>query len=268
MGFVWVVNLLMLIASLLLIYLIIVTGGTVSVIMIWITGISLMPFMLLSTKAAVTWLILQTNALFLILLASQAGWIDTQTIASEDMVFWAFANKMLAALALIIILDFLDRSQQKQLQNLQTRGHDLRNLHQELIRAQSHKDEFIASVGHELRTPMNAILGLNTVLRDQVASSPQDIERVDMIRESTQHLLALVNDILDFSQLQAQRMALGSQAYPLRQRFSDIAQQLHQTAAAKGLQSQIYFDHHLPDWVLIDSKRFEQLIHNLLENAL
>jgi hypothetical protein len=45
------------------------------------------------------------------------------------MVFWAFANKMLAALALIIILDFLDRSQQKQLQNLQTRGHDLRNLH-------------------------------------------------------------------------------------------------------------------------------------------
>jgi signal transduction histidine kinase len=139
---------------------------------------------------------------------------------------------------------------------------------QELIRAQSHKDEFIASVGHELRTPMNAILGLNTVLRDQVASSPQDIERVDMIRESTQHLLALVNDILDFSQLQAQRMALGSQAYPLRQRFSDIAQQLHQTAAAKGLQSQIYFDHHLPDWVLIDSKRFEQLIHNLLENAL
>ena len=268
LGFVWVVNLLMLIASLLLIYLIIVTGGTVSVIMIWITGISLMPFMLLSTKAAVTWLILQTNALFLILLASQAGWIDTQTIASEDMVFWAFANKMLAALALIIILDFLDRSQQKQLQNLQTRGHDLRNLHQELIRAQSHKDEFIASVGHELRTPMNAILGLNTVLRDQVASSPQDIERVDMIRESTQHLLALVNDILDFSQLQAQRMALGSQAYPLRQRFSDIAQQLHQTAAAKGLQSQIYFDHHLPDWVLIDSKRFEQLIHNLLENAL
>jgi signal transduction histidine kinase/ActR/RegA family two-component response regulator len=251
-----------------MIYLIVVTGGTASVIMIWITGISLMPFMLLSRKAAITWLILQTNALFLILLASQAGWIVTRPISADDMVFWAFTNKMLAALTLIVILDFLDRSQQKQLHNLQIRGHDLRNLHQELIRAQSHKDEFIASVGHELRTPMNAILGLNTVLRDQLVASEQDLNRVDMIRESTQHLLALVNDILDFSQLQAQRMTLGPQAYDLRHGFDDIARKLQLSVSVKGLQCQTDFDERLPHWVLLDGKRFEQLIANLLENAL
>ncbi|NDI18738.1 MAG: sensor histidine kinase, partial [Actinobacteria bacterium] len=268
MRYVWVVNLLMLVSSLLLIYLISVTGGTVSVVMIWITGISLMPFMLLSTKAAVTWLILQTNALFLILLASQAGWISTQSITSEDMVFWAFTNKMLAAIALIVILDFLDRSQQQQLQNLQIRGHDLRNIHQELIRAQSHKDEFIASVGHELRTPMNAILGLNAVLRDQVEHSAADVDRVDMIRQSTQHLLTLVNDILDFSQLQAQRMTLGLQPYDLHDHFMDIAENLSQSATAKGLQCRTEWDSRLPHWVMMDRKRFEQLIGNLLENAL
>ncbi len=268
LGYVPVVNLLMLVSILQMIYLIVVTGGTASVVMIWITGISLMPFMLLNTKAAITWLILQTNALFLILLASQAGWIVNQPISSDDMVFWAFTNKMLAAVTLIVILDFLDRSQQQQLQHLQIRGHDLRNLHQELIRAQSHKDEFIASVGHELRTPMNAILGLNTVLRDQVAANTQDINRVDMIRESTQHLLALVNDILDFSQLQAQRMSLGPQPYALHHQFGEMARKLQQTATSKGLQSHNVIDERLPHWVMLDGKRFEQLIDNLLENAL
>ena len=264
----WAVNLIMLVASCLLLYLIFVTGGTASVLMIWIAGLSLMPFVLLSKRAAVAWLFLHINALFLILLASQAGWIDPQTNASKDMVLWAFANKMLGAITLIVILDFLDNSQQKQLENLQMRGHELRNLHQELIRAQSHKDEFIASVGHELRTPMNAILGLNAVLRDQVGSNTLDTDRVDMIRESTQHLLALVNDILDFSQLQAQRMRLGLEPYALQDGFAEMAQTLSQQASAKHLQATCSIDPLLPQWVMLDRKRFTQLIHNLLDNAL
>ena len=264
----WTVNLIMLVASCLLLYLIFVTGGTASVLMIWIAGLSLMPFILLSKRVAVAWLILHINALFMILLASQAGWIDPQTNASKDMVLWAFANKMLGAITLIVILDFLDNSQQKQLEKLQMRGHELRNIHQELIRAQSHKDEFIASVGHELRTPMNAILGFNAVLRDQVSASAEDEQRVDMIRESTQHLLALINDILDFSQLQAQRMQLGQEPYALHAGFEEIAKRLNQQASEKKLQAICSIDPLLPHWVMMDHKRFSQLIDNLLDNAL
>ena len=264
----WAVNLIMLVASSLLLYLIFVTGGTASVLMNWIAGLSLMPFILLSKRVAVTWLFLHINALFMILLASQAGWIDTQSNTTKDMVLWAFANKMLGAVTLIVILDFLDNSQQKQLEKLQIRGHELRNIHQELIRAQSHKDEFIASVGHELRTPMNAILGFNAVLRDQVNASAEDEQRVDMIRESTQHLLALINDILDFSQLQAQRMQLGQEPYALHSGFEEIAQRLNRRAIEKKLQAICSLDPLLPHWVLMDHKRFSQLIDNLLDNAL
>ncbi len=264
----WAVNLIMLVASSLLLYLIFVTGGTASVLMIWIAGLSLMPFILLSKRVAVTWLFLHINALFMILLASQAGWIDTQSNTTKEMVLWAFANKMLGAITLIVILDFLDNSQQKQLEKLQMRGHELRNIHQELIRAQSHKDEFIASVGHELRTPMNAILGFNEVLRDQVNTSAEDEQRVDMIRESTQHLLALINDILDFSQLQAQRMQLGQEPYALHAGFEEIAQRLNRRAIEKKLQAICSLDPLLPHWVLMDHKRFSQMIDNLLDNAL
>lgn len=264
----WAVNLIMLVASSLLLYLIFVTGGTASVLMIWIAGLSLMPFILLSKRVAITWLFLHINALFMILLASQAGWIDTQSNTTKEMVLWAFANKMLGAITLIVILDFLDNSQQKQLEKLQMRGHELRNIHQELIRAQSHKDEFIASVGHELRTPMNAILGFNAVLRDQVNTSAEDEQRVDMIRESTQHLLALINDILDFSQLQAQRMQLGQEPYALHAGFEEIAQRLNRRAIEKKLQAICSLDPLLPHWVLMDHKRFSQMIDNLLDNAL
>ena len=86
----WAVNLIMLVASSLLLYLIFVTGGTASVLMIWIAGLSLMPFILLSKRVAVTWLFLHINALFMILLASQAGWIDSQSNTTKEMVLMGF----------------------------------------------------------------------------------------------------------------------------------------------------------------------------------
>ena len=77
------------------------------------------------------------------------------------------------------------------------RNNELRSTHQALEIAQAHKEEFVAAVGHELRTPMNAILGLNGVLRDQVLDRTDDVEVVDHIRRSTQQLLSVVNNILD-----------------------------------------------------------------------
>jgi CheY-like chemotaxis protein len=89
-----------------------------------------------------------------------------------------------------------------------------------------------------------------------------------MIRESTQHLLALINDILDFSQLQAQRMQLGQEPYALHAGFEDIAKRLKHRAIQKKLQTICSIDPLLPRWVLMDHKRFSQLIDNLLDNAL
>ena len=101
-----------------------------------------------------------------------------------------------------------DQLHEKQLQQLDLRNKELQATHEALFKAQAHKDEFLAAVGHELRTPMNAILGFNGVLREELSSEPDEVEVVDHIRWSTQHLLQVVNDILDFSQLQANKRAL------------------------------------------------------------
>lgn len=133
---------------------------------------------------------------------------------------------------------------------------------------ESHKDEFIASVGHELRTPMNAILGLNGVLRDQIKDDAVDLRRVEMIRKSTSHLLAVVNHILDFSQLQADRMVLSLQTMALKQHAHAQFERLNQGANLNQIDCQLVIDEELPDWVSLDPKRFSQTIDNLIENAL
>ena len=255
-------------ANLLALYLLFVTGGMLSVNWVWFLGLAWVPFVLLKFKAALAWLIFQFNALLLMLLASQLNWVVASPDTSTDFVFWHLFIKVQAALCMMLILDFLDRSQKKQLDDLRARGDELQNIHQELIRAQSHKDEFIASVGHELRTPMNAILGLNGVLKDQITDSTDDLYRVDLIRESTQHLLAVVNDILDFSQLQAQRMTLGDQVVSLKELAQELHESLQEKAHSKNIQTPLVFAQELPTWVRMDSKRFKQIINNLLENAL
>lgn len=261
-------NLTNFLANLLAIYLLYVTGGLLSVNLVWFLGLAWVPFVLLKFKAALAWLIFQFNALLFMLLASQLNWVVTTSDTSTDFVFWNLFIKVQAALCMMFILDFLDRSQNKQLEDLRARGDELQGIHQELIRAQSHKDEFIASVGHELRTPMNAILGLNGVLKDQISDSKNDLARVDLIRESTQHLLAVVNDILDFSQLQAQRMVLGLQAVSLHDLALELHSELTSKVVGQHIQTPFSFDAQLPTWVVSDSKRLKQIINNLLENAL
>ena len=264
----WTVHLVTLIGSTVCIYIISKTGGTVSVVMVIYVGLAWMPFLLLNLKSAVAWLVAQVNALLLIFLASQMGWIQTQTAMTADMAYWNFFIKIQAALGLILILDFLARARRQQISALVQRGQELQSVHAELIRAQSHKDEFIASVGHELRTPMNAILGLNSVLKDQIKDDAVDLRRVNLIRQSTQHLLTVVNDILDFSQLQADRMVLSPQIMALKQHGLAQFERLQHRASLKKIDSHWVFDDNLPAWVSLDPKRFAQTIDNLLENAL
>ena len=263
-----VVHLTTLIGSILCISVILATGGTVSVVMVVFVGLAWMPFLLLSLRSAIAWLIAQFNALLIVFVASQFGWIHTQPNLLPETSFWNLAIKLQAIVAMILILDFLYRSRQNQINALQIRGDELEKLHIELIRAQSHKDEFIASVGHELRTPMNAILGLNSVLKDEIQNDAADLKRVELIRKSTQHLLCVVNDILDFSQLQAHRMVLNLEAFSFQNKMKEHFEKFKIRALSKSLNADYLFDPELPEWILGDEKRLLQMLNAMLENAL
>ena len=264
---VWCIHAMLGLSLVLLFYLVLHTGGVVSVMTVWLSGLALIPFLLLPIKPAFIWLAIQTLGLGFVMVLDFLGW-PMGAADAPDMVVWGWANKVLATLTLLAILVYLSESQRQQLSVLQLQSDELNRTHEALMRAQSHKDEFIASVGHELRTPMNAILGLNSVLKDQLTQHPQDLERAELIRQSTQRLLALVNDILDFSQLQAKRMSLGSQPYALGLGVQALFARFDIKPRGAHIQMHCSIDPSLPPWVLLDARRFHQVLENLLDNAL
>jgi signal transduction histidine kinase len=181
---------------------------------------------------------------------------------------WTVANKFFVLSLAMFVVFVTERMHRSQVANMDQSNAELEQTHQALIRAQAHKDEFIASVGHELRTPMNAILGLNGILRNELASRAEDAEVVDLIRRSTEQLLQVVNDILDFSQLQAGRLALREDEFSLRETMSAVLATFQAKAQAKGVELHLEAAAVHNMWVKGDKQRLAQVLNNLLDNAL
>ncbi len=106
----------------------------------------------------------------------------------------------------------------------------------ELAEASQHKSQFLANMSHELRTPLNAIIGVSEMLREDAEALKQDTEPLDRVLGAGRHLLALINDILDLSKIEAGRMEL--QLEVLRARTADRQRgQDHRATGSKECQS-------------------------------
>ena len=127
------------------------------------------------------------------------------------------------------------------------------------------KSTFLASMSHEIRTPMNAILGFTYQLRRDAASS-RDIDRLDKIDGAAQHLLSVINDILDLSKIEAGKIELETHDFELEAVLDHVATLIGSTAAAKGLTVQTDGDH-VPHWLRGDLARLRQGLLNFAGNA-
>jgi signal transduction histidine kinase/ActR/RegA family two-component response regulator len=244
------------------------TGGINSTTMVWITVVTLPAIMLLNRTAAVIWSGLALGVNLLMLDLTQKGVLGSLNDMNQDIVPWTFFNKALVvclAMGLVYLADYL---RQQQTIEIDRSNKALEQTHIALRQAQAHKEEFIASVSHELRTPMNAILGLNGILRSELSEYPEDAEVVDHIRRSTEQLLQVVNDILDFSQLQAGHLSLQEGPFDLRQSVMDVIALHQDRAAAKSLRLSVDSQSIAGLWVYGDKHRLQQILRNLLDNAI
>ena len=151
---------------------------------------------------------------------------------------------------------------------VEERTSELQTVNAELMQAMRHKDEFIANVSHELRTPLAAILGLGQALQEEVYGSlnDQQMKALTNIERSADHLLALINDILDLAKFDAGKVVLDSSPVDL-EAVCHAALQLVKTRAAKtDIQLQIDYDPSVIS-ILGDARRLKQMLLNLLSNA-
>ncbi len=129
------------------------------------------------------------------------------------------------------------------------------------------KNEFIASVSHEFRTPMNGILGLADIMRTGELQ-PEQLDLLNGITTSARNLLGLLNDVLDFSAIEAGKMELDDQPFMLDRVMEDIMIITKIRAAEKSLDFQITTDPGIPNYLIGDSQRLRQIIINLTNNAI
>jgi signal transduction histidine kinase/ActR/RegA family two-component response regulator len=244
------------------------TGGLNSGAMVWLGVLSVPVLLMLGSRAAFIWIGINLLCVLGMLMASRAiGPVplpqDMNTILVQTLV-----NHLLALSSLMLGVFAGENLHTNQLWDVENRNRELRDIHDALMQAQAHKDEFTAAVGHELRTPMNAILGFNSVLRQELADRPEQAEVVEHIRHSTTHLLQVVNDILDFSQLQAGQLQLAPADVDLRQLLEEAMVVPHRLAAEKGLRCELLLHPDMPAHVHVDRQRLLQILGNLLGNAI
>ena len=127
------------------------------------------------------------------------------------------------------------------------------------------KSSFLANMSHEIRTPMNGILGMAHLLRRE-GVSPKQAERLDKIDAASQHLLAIINDILDLSKIEAGRLQLERADFHLSAMFDSVASIIGQSARDKGLQVELDHDS-VPLWLRGDPTRLRQALLNYAGNA-
>ncbi|MGK7877791.1 MAG: ATP-binding protein [Xenococcaceae cyanobacterium] len=130
------------------------------------------------------------------------------------------------------------------------------------------KSEFLANMSHELRTPMNAILGFAQLMKRDLSFSQEQQENVGIINRSGEHLLDLINDVLDMSKIEAGQIVLNKNNVDLYRLLNNLEELLQVRAESKGLQ--LIFDRapDVPQYVHTDESRLRQVLINLLGNAI
>ena len=136
--------------------------------------------------------------------------------------------------------------------------------------AASHsKSEFLANMSHEIRTPLTAILGYADLLRDEGNMSPtQRIETIDTIRNAGAHLLIVINDILDLSKIEADKMTIERVATPLTTILQEVTSLIRPRAIGKGVKLTTALATSVPDSIISDPTRLWQILMNLAGNAI
>ncbi|MEM6306055.1 MAG: ATP-binding protein [Pseudomonadota bacterium] len=128
------------------------------------------------------------------------------------------------------------------------------------------KSAFLANMSHEIRTPMNGVVGMADVLADTGLSDEQRLY-VDTIRNSGEALLVIINDVLDYSKIEAKKLELYPEEFDLERAIQEVLLLLQPSAKAKGLSLVLDYDLFIPTQLIGDPGRIRQVLTNLIGNA-
>jgi signal transduction histidine kinase/CheY-like chemotaxis protein len=244
------------------------SGGVASPVMVWMGIVPILPLFTVSRRWSYAWLIISFSSVVVIYWAQMHGMVPmSQDKTQRELALSAIMIGLLCITQVILVMTY-DSANAQNIRHIKRKNETLKTLSHDLQLANVHKDRFLATVSHEMRTPLNAIMGYLGLLRTTDDIPTIATTYVQGAQNSAAHLLTVINDLLDYSQIRQGKLVFTPQTVDLHQVLKETYQTLAPKAAEQAIDYALHIDPNLPHWVRIDPHRFAQIFLNLLGNAL
>ncbi|AFZ48035.1 integral membrane sensor hybrid histidine kinase [Cyanobacterium stanieri PCC 7202] len=151
---------------------------------------------------------------------------------------------------------------------IQARTEELKSAKEIAESANRAKSIFLSNMSHELRTPLNAILGFSQLMQDDPHLTPEYREDLNIIVHSGEHLLSLINEVLELSKIEAGQITFNKTAFKLEDLLYSLKSMLQIKATEKNIQLIFDIDPHIPNLIITDERKLRQILLNLISNSL
>ncbi|HTX89558.1 MAG TPA: ATP-binding protein [Bacteroidales bacterium] len=190
-----------------------------------------------------------------------------QKIRDERSILYLFIA--LASLILVVaaILFYYFKQKQRSARELEKKNREIEEARARAERSEKFKEQFLANMSHEIRTPLNAVIGITDLLLDD-PQPPKTESYLKNVKEAGEHLLVILNDILDLSKVEAGKLELVEAPFHLPEFIRGIRELFQARVREKDLLLITRLDEHSPLWLCGDSTRLKQVLVNLIGNAI
>ena len=245
-----------------------VSGGVFSLRLVWLMLVPVMAYYVMGPAHGLLWLLVSWLTTLTLAWMTWSGTGIELPVSGDQQDFYAFASIAINCLTLMVVPLVYDRQHRRNLAESQARQNELEQTRIDLEHTQALREHFIAAVSHELRTPMNAILGFNSLLMSRTSDKPRAQQLLEHTRQSADHLMTVINDVLDYSQFLSGRLNAQQEVFNLHATIGHAFDLFAPKVQSMSIAYQLEVAPGVPTWVSGDRHRLMQILVNLLGNAL